>query len=231
MRRLVLFDIDGTLLSAGGSGKRAFRDALVEVFGTPGPIDGYSFAGRTDPQIARELLAADGVEAGRIDAGMDALWEVYLRRFAREIAEAEVRVLPGVRALVDRVEAAGNGVVLGLLTGNVREGARLKLERAGLGFRRFRVGAYGSDHADRPELPAVAVARAEALTGHVYRGKEIVIVGDTPFDIACGEHLGVRTIAVATGGHARDELAACAPDHLFADLADTERVWDAIAGE
>ena len=231
MRRLVLFDIDGTLLSAGGSGKRAFRDALVEVFGTPGPIDGYSFAGRTDPQIARELLAADGVEPGRIDAGMDALWEAYLPRFEREIAAAEVRVLPGVRALVERVEAAGNGVMLGLLTGNVREGARLKLERAGLGFRRFRVGAYGSDHADRPELPAVAVARARELTGHVYRGKEIVIVGDTPFDVACGEHLGVRTIAVATGGHAEDELAACAPDHLFADLADTDRVWEAIAGE
>lgn len=231
MRRLVLFDIDGTLLSAGGSGKRAFRDALVEVFGTPGPIDGYSFAGRTDPQIARELLAADGVDAERIDAGMDALWEAYLRRFEREIAAAEVRVLPGARALVDRVEAAGNGVVLGLLTGNVREGARLKLERAGLGFRRFRVGAYGSDHAERPELPAVAVARAEALTGHAFRGKEIVIVGDTPFDIACGEHLGVRTIAVATGGHGEDELAACAPDHLFGDLADTERVWEAIAGE
>lgn len=231
MRRLVLFDIDGTLLTAGGSGKRAFRDALVEVFGTTGPIDEYSFAGRTDPQIARELLAADGLESARIDAGMDALWEVYLRHFAREVAAAEVRTLPGVPALVDRVEAAGNGVVLGLLTGNVREGARLKLERAGLGFRRFRVGAYGSDHADRPELPAVAVARAEALTGHLYRGKEIVIVGDTPFDIACGEHLGVRTIAVATGGHGEDELAACGPDHLFADLADTERVWEAISGE
>jgi phosphoglycolate phosphatase-like HAD superfamily hydrolase len=231
MRRLVLFDIDGTLLSAGGSGKRAFRDALEEVYGTTGPIDEYSFAGRTDPQIARELLAADGLDPTRIEARMDALWEVYLRHFAREVAAAEVRVLPGVPALVDRVEAAGNGVVLGLLTGNVREGARLKLERAGIGFRRFRVGAFGSDHADRPELPAVAVARAEALTGHLYRGKEIVIVGDTPFDIACGEHLGVRTIAVATGGHGEDELAACGPDHLFADLADTERVWEAISEE
>ncbi|HEX2188206.1 MAG TPA: HAD hydrolase-like protein [Longimicrobiaceae bacterium] len=229
MRRLVLFDIDGTLLSAGGAGKRAFHDAMVAVFGTTGSIEGYSFAGRTDPQIVRELLSAEGVEDRQIDAGLEAMWRAYVRNLEREIEEAEVRTFPGVHALLERVEAAGNGVVLGLLTGNVVDGARLKLERAGIGFRRFRVGAYGSDHADRPELPAVAVARAEALTGHHYRGKEVVIIGDTPFDIACGEHLGVRTVAVATGGHSAEELAACGPDHLFPDLADTERVWEAIA--
>lgn len=229
MRRLVLFDIDGTLLSAGRAGKRAFHDALLEVFGTAGPIEGYSFAGRTDPQIVRELLGAAGMEAARIDAGLEAMWRTYVRNLEREIAEAEVRACPGVHPLLERVEAEGNGVVLGLLTGNVVDGARLKLDRAGIGFRRFRVGAYGSDHADRPELPAVAVARAEALTGHQYRGKEIVIVGDTPFDVACGEHLGVRTVAVATGGHSEAELAACGPDHLFPDLADTDGVWEAIA--
>lgn len=231
MRRLVLFDIDGTLLSSGGAGKRAFADALVEVFGTAGPVDAYSMAGRTDPQIARELLTAAGVEASRIEAALDGLWRVYVRNLEREIAGTEVHTFPGVHALVERVEAAGNGVLPGLLTGNVAEGARLKLERAGIGFARFRVGAFGSDHADRPELPAVAVARAEALTGHRYRGKEIVVVGDTPLDVACGRHLGVRTIAVATGGHPREELAACDPDHLFDDLADTARVWEAIAGE
>jgi phosphoglycolate phosphatase len=230
MRRLVLFDIDGTLLTADGAGRRAFHDALVAVFGTTGPIDGYSFAGRTDPQIARELLSAGGLDAREIELGMEGLWRAYLRNLEREIASVEVRALPGVHPLLDRVEAEGGHVVLGLLTGNVAEGARLKLERAGIGFGRFRVGAYGSDHADRPELPAVAVERAEALTGHRYREKEIVIIGDTPFDIACGEHLGVRTVAVATGGHPAEELAACGPDHVFADLSDTAAVWEAISG-
>ncbi|HEX2094263.1 MAG TPA: HAD hydrolase-like protein [Longimicrobiaceae bacterium] len=229
MRRLVLFDIDGTLLHSGGAGARALRDALVEVFGTAGPVDRYSMAGRTDPQIARELLRAAGLDAARIDAGLPALWRAYVRNLEREVRESDVRVLPGVLPLLERVEAAGNGTVLGLLTGNVVEGARLKLESAGIGFGRFRVGAYGSDHADRPELPAVAVARAEALTGYRFREKEVVIIGDTPFDIACGEHLGVRTVAVATGHYSADDLAKCGPDHLFDDLTETERVWEAIA--
>jgi len=230
MRRLVLFDIDGTLLTADGAGRRAFHDALLEVYGTTGPIEGYSFAGRTDPQIARELLSRGGLDAERIVAGMEGLWRAYLRNLEDEIARVDVHPLPGVHTLLERVETAGEAVVLGLLTGNVAEGARLKLDRAGIGFGRFRVGAFGSDHADRPELPAVAVARAEALTGHVFRRKEIVVIGDTPFDIACGAHLGVRTVAVATGGHPAGELAACAPDYLFANLGDTERVWEAISG-
>lgn len=231
MRRLILFDIDGTLLTAGGAGKRAFHDALLEVFGTAGHVRGYSFAGRTDPQIVRELLAHEGIGAERVAAALPGFWRVYVRNLEQEIDPAEMRVLPGVHPLLERIEAAGNGTVLGLLTGNVVEGARLKLDTAGIGFDRFRVGAFGSDHADRPELPAVAVARAEALTGHRYKEKEIVVIGDTPFDIACGAHLGVRTLAVATGHHSQEELAQHGPNHLFADLADTERVWEAIFGE
>lgn len=230
MHRLILFDIDGTLLSADGAGKRAVRDALREVFGTAGPIDAYSMAGRTDPQIARELLSATGLTPGEVEAGMPAFWRVYLGNLEREVARTEVRPLPGVLPLLERIEAAGEPTVLGVLTGNVAEGARLKLEAAGIGFGRFRVGAFGSDHADRPELPAVAVARAEALTGRRYRGKEVVIVGDTPFDISCGAHLGVRTLAVATGVHSGTELAACGPDHLFPHLGDVDRVWEAIFG-
>jgi phosphoglycolate phosphatase-like HAD superfamily hydrolase len=230
MRRLILFDIDGTLLNADGAGKRAVNDALVEVFGTTGPIDRYSFAGRTDPQIARALMTADGMAQDEVDARLDALWESYLGHLRREIEDAEVRPLPGVPALLERVEGAGGDVVMGLLTGNIREGARIKVEAAGLGWERFRVGAFGSDHADRPELPAVAVRRARDLTGVDFAGKEIVILGDTPFDIECGAHLGVRTVAVATGHHPPDELAAHGPDHLFADFRDTDAVWDAIAG-
>lgn len=229
MRRLVLFDIDGTLLSAGGAGARALRDALLEVFGETGPIGAYSMAGRTDPQIVRELMTATGRTVEEIEPRYEAVWERYLRNLRGEVARTEIQALPGVPALLDRVEAGGEPTLLGLLTGNVMDGARMKVDAAGLGFDRFRVGAYGSDHGDRPELPAVAVRRARDLTGLEFAGKEIVIIGDTPFDIACGEHLGVRTIAVATGGHPAEELAACEPDYLFDDLTDADAVWRAIA--
>ncbi len=229
MRRLVLFDIDGTLLSAGGAGGRALRDALLEVYGETGPIGSYSMGGRTDPQIVRELLTAAGMAMDDIEPRLDGVWDAYLRNLPREIGRAQVRALPGVPALLDRVDAGGPSTVLGLLTGNVVQGARMKVEAAGLAFGRFRVGAYGSDHWQRPELPAVAARRARELTGTEYAGKEIVIIGDTPFDIACGEHLGVRTIAVATGGHTAASLAACGPDYLFHDLSDVDAVWAAIA--
>ncbi|HLM68762.1 MAG TPA: HAD family hydrolase [Longimicrobium sp.] len=229
MKRLVLFDIDGTLLNAGGAGARALRDALVEVFGETGPIGAYSMAGRTDPQIVRELMTAVGMAVDDIQPRLEPLWEVYLRNLRAEVARSRIESLPGVPALLDRVEAGGEPVLLGLLTGNVAEGARMKVDAAGLAFDRFRVGAYGSDHWERRELPAVATGRARELTGVDYEGKEIVIIGDTPFDIACGEHLGVRTIAVATGSHPAEELAACNPDYLFGDLSDVDAVWKAIA--
>jgi phosphoglycolate phosphatase len=229
MRRLVLFDIDGTLLTAGGAGGRALRDALIEIYGEAGPIGAYSMAGRTDPQIVRELMTAVGMTVEEIEPRFDELWEKYLRNLREEVARVEIQALPGVPSLLDRVEAGGEPTLLGLLTGNVREGARMKVDAAGLAFGRFRVGAYGSDHWQRRELPAVAARRARELTGVEYAGKEIVIIGDTPFDIACGEHLGVRTIAVATGGHPAEELAACDPDYLFGDLSDVEAVWGAIA--
>lgn len=229
MQRLVLFDIDGTLLSSGGAAARAFRAALEQVFGTSGPTV-HSFAGKTDPQIAQELLERSGLDGAHVARGLPAAWRLYLERLRREIRPQEVTVYPGVRPLLDTLEAAADRAVLGLLTGNLAEGARIKLEAAGLGFDRFRVGAFGSDHALRAELPAVAVARAEHSTGRRFERKDVVIIGDTPADIACGAHLDVRTVAVATGSYSRDELAACAPDHLFDDLADTDAVLEAIFG-
>lgn len=227
MDRLILFDIDGTLLSAAGAAGPPFRAALEEVYGTAGPMEGYSFAGRTDPQIARELLALGGVPAHRVEAGMERVWEIYLQGLRQSLPSARIHVLPGIPTLLDALEREPSGI-LGLLTGNVREGARLKLEAAGLGFERFAIGAFGSDHADRPELPAVAIRRAEERFGHRFSGKSVVIIGDTPLDIACGEHLGVRTIAVATGNYPAADLAACAPDHVFETLEDTAAVWEAI---
>ena len=228
MKRLVLFDIDGTLLSAGGAGARAVRHAMLEVYGETGQIGGYNMGGRTDPQIVRELLTADGWTVEDVDAGLERLWDAYIGRLRVEIQTAEIRALPGVPELLDRIQASGDPTVLGLLTGNVKEGARLKVDAAGLGFDRFRVGAYGSDHWQRPELPAVAARRARDATGLDFTGKEIVIIGDTPFDISCGAHLDVRTIATATSTHPAQELATHGPDYLFDDLSDVDAVWRAI---
>lgn len=227
MQRLILFDIDGTLLTSNGAAGRAFRSALQEVFGTWGPTSGYSFAGKTDPQIARELLQGGEVEPERIDRELERLWELYLERLKPALSEEEMTVFPGVRALLDRLHPEP-AAVLGLLTGNVREGARMKLERAELDFHRFVVGAFGSDHADRRELPEVAIRRAEERFGHRFTGKSVVIIGDTPHDISCGAHLGVRTIAVATGSYSAEELQACGPDHLLHSLEDTDAAWRAI---
>jgi phosphoglycolate phosphatase-like HAD superfamily hydrolase len=227
MQRLILLDIDGTILSTGGVTVGAFREALEEVFGTSGPREGYSFAGKTDPQIARELLVAAGVPEVGMTERLPEVWKRYLPRVAERLVAGSVHVLPGVRTLIERLHETPDAV-LGLLTGNLVEGARLKLGAAGLDFNWFAVGAFGSDHAERSALPLVAIERAEARFGHRFEGKSVVIIGDTPMDISCGEHLGVRTIAVATGSYSGAELAACGPDHVFADLGDVDRVWQAI---
>ena len=229
MRRLILFDIDGTLLTTDGAAARAFRATLVEVFGTSGPPNGYSFAGKTDPQIARDLLRLARLDEEVIDAGLDRVWQRYADVLEREIQGVDPIVFPGVRELVHRLDAEPDAI-LGLLTGNVRDGARIKLRAAGLDFDRFVVGAFGSDHAARTELPAVAVQRAADRYARRFEGKSVVIIGDTPADVACGEHLGVRTIAVATGSYSEAELRACGPDYVFPSLADTEAVWNAIFG-
>jgi phosphoglycolate phosphatase len=228
MQRLVLFDIDGTILSAGKVAALAFREALREVFGTPGPANGVSFAGKTDPEIARELLEAAGVPHAQAESSFPRLWERYLERLGRDLQEDTVHVHPGVLPLLGRVEDAADALVPGLLTGNLLEGAHLKLRAARIDPRRFLVGAYGSDHPERRELPELAVRRARTITGRSFTRKEIVIIGDTPADIACGAHLEVRTIAVATGTYGMDALADCGPDYLFADLSDVAAVWEAI---
>jgi len=230
MTRLVLFDIDGTILSSNGAAPRAFRQALEEVFGSSGPTTGYSFAGRTDPQIARDLLLMSGMDPLAIERGLPEAWARYAELLEGELEHVRTTVYPGVREILQRVEDAADTAVLGLLTGNIVEGARLKLRSAEIEFDRFRVGAFGSDHHDRRELPAIAIERAAATLGPRFEGKAVVIIGDTPFDIACGEHLGVRTIAVATGTFGTDQLEEYRPDYLFDDLSDTDAVWRAITG-
>ncbi len=228
MRRLILFDIDGTLLTTEGAAKRAFLDAMMDVYGTTGPRERVPFSGKTDPQIARELLTAAGLAEEEIQAGLPALFDAYLTNLEREITTTPITVFPGVMPLLDRIDEMNGRATLGLLTGNLVGGARLKLDTAGIGFDRFAVGAFGSDHAERPSLPAIAVQRAEERFGHRFTEKSIVIIGDTPADISCGESLGVRAIAVATGTFSQEQLAPCGPDYLFPSLEVTEAVLQAI---
>ena len=230
-RRLVLFDIDGTLLDTQGAGRRAFHAALLDIFRTTGPIDSYRFCGRTDPEIARYLLTAAGVSEDQLVSDLPGLWEQYLANLEVEMLNKPPQVCPGVIELLDRMEGDSDRLVLGLLTGNIERGARLKIDSAGISYSRFRLGAFGSDHEIRDQLPAIAVARAEAKLGHHFEGKSVVIVGDTPADIACGVQLGARSIAVATGLFTEEQLAACEPDFLFSTLEDVEAVVRAIEEE
>lgn len=229
MTRLVLFDIDGTLVDTHGAGSRSVRRALLEVYGQTGPIDSYDFHGRTDPQIVRELMRMAGLDDREIDRGMDELWALYLERLERELEQpgTTTEVLPGVTELLDALHETRNDLVA-LLTGNIEAGARLKLGAADL-WHRFDFGAYGSDHERRDRLPAIAVERARKATGLEFTGRNVVIIGDTPFDVRCGRELGVWAVAVATGKHTAGELEAAGADIVLNDLADTRRALEAIA--
>jgi phosphoglycolate phosphatase len=223
--RLVLFDIDCTLIDAHGAGGRAILHAIRDVYGVEGELGDYSFHGRTDPGIIRDLAEMWGADG---TGDVDACIARYVELLRDEIGRVAVETLPGIHELVVAL-AADRRALVGLLTGNVVEGARLKLEPTGL-LPLFTVGAYGSDSALRADLPAVAVARAEALGGRRYHGKDVVVIGDTPADVECGASLGVTAVAVATGRHTVDELAACAPDHLFPDFSSWRPAYDAIMG-
>ena len=230
--KLVLFDIDGTLLSTDGAGRRAIRRALLDETGTAGPIESYRLDGKTDPQIVSELLSLAGHRAAGDDARIAAVCRRYVAHLRGELAAAPgaTRLLGGVRELLDALQPheRAQRALVGLLTGNLAAGAALKLGAAGLDPARFAVGAYGSDSPRRNELPAVAAMRAAALVGRPIAGGDVVIVGDTPADVACGRPLGARTVAVATGSYDAAALRAAGAAQVFETLADTAAVLDAI---
>lgn len=224
---LVLFDIDGTLLNSGGSGRAATRLALEEVFGTPGAADTIAFAGKTDWQIALEALEPAGVSHAEIEARLHLYNEVVTRHLTAIIDQFPVRACPGTHALVDALKARGD-VLLGLVTGNMTGLIPVKLRRAGFDPDDFRVGAFGSDGWERPMLPPLALKRAEALAGVSFPAERVVIIGDTPGDVACAQSIRARTLAVATGPFTTEQLRACNPTYVFESLADTPSVLRAI---
>ena len=228
--KLVLFDIDGTILLTAGAGKRAIHRALREEFGGTGPED-HRFDGKTDPQIVRELMRIVGHSDEHIDERMDRLLDKYVAYLREELRAGVhgVEVMPGIVELLDALRARRD-VTLGLLTGNLRAGAVAKLESAGIDPSQFRVGAYGSDHETRAELPAVAQRRAREELGLDIAGEDVVVIGDTPADIDCGRGIGARAIGVATGHYSVDQLLEHRPAAVFADLSMTAEVVRAVLG-
>lgn len=221
--RLLLFDVDGTLLMARGAGRRALKAALLSVYGTSGAIEQYDLRGKTDQRIVFDLMGASGLAIESVRERLDDVFELYARGLAEEVGDGRgVVTLPGVAQLIRRLHAT-DGVLLGLLTGNIEEGARIKLGPTGL-WPYFPVGAFGSDHADRRLLPSLAARRAHALVGHAFGPADVVVIGDTPLDIECARAFGATAVAVATGNYPRGELMGGRPDLYFDDLSDVDHV-------
>ena len=226
--RVVLFDIDGTILRSGGVGRIAMERALTTVFGTPGNPE-YRYDGKTDRQIVRESMRLEGRSDEEIDASMERLLGHYVSGLHQELAlpTRNVQIFPGVLELFDALEREST-VTLGLLTGNIEPGAKAKLRAAGIDITRFKVNAFGSDHENRPELPGIARERACQLLGGEIAGDRVIVIGDTPADIRCGEAIGARAIGVATGRYSTDELAEHGAYAVFENLADTGAVMERI---
>jgi phosphoglycolate phosphatase len=227
-RRLVLFDIDGTILSSGRTARAAFSAALVDVFGTAGDIDGYAFEGRLDPVIVTDLMREQGFEDAVIAARRDRALSLYLDRLEEMFRREKPTLKPGIVPLLEEI-AADTSVLPALLTGNVERGARLKLEAAGL-WHHFAFGVWGDDAPRREELGPVALARARELLGLSFTGPDCVVVGDSRHDVSCGLALGARVVAVATGRTPAAELAKAGATVVIQDFSDLSAAKEAILG-
>jgi phosphoglycolate phosphatase len=225
--RLVLFDIDGTLLREGIAPKIAFARALRETYATVGPVGTFRFAGMTDPECVTEIMRLAGVAEEVIHQRRDECLRRYVEHLEAEMPNHDgARLFPGVRELLERLNKLDD-VVVGLLTGNVLRGAQLKLRRWNL-EPYFRFGAFGDDHENRSVLAAIALDKARALLGQSFGGADTTVIGDTPKDITCARAIGARAVAVATGQVTRQELADCAPDVLLDSFENHEAALRAI---
>jgi phosphoglycolate phosphatase-like HAD superfamily hydrolase len=221
-KKLILFDIDGTLLTSGGAGERALRRGFRERFGIDDDLTTVEIAGRTDSGIARRMLAAHDLP--ETPENLAAFFDGYLHFLAHELPTSSGYLLPGIVALLEALKPRTD-VVLALLTGNLERGAELKLTHYGV-WHYFEFGAYADDHHDRDQLGHFARTRAEEKHGIEFLPGDIFVLGDTPHDISCARAVGAKAVAIATGKFSRAELGTLAPDFLFDDLADVARVLE-----
>lgn len=212
---IILFDIDGTLVNTGGAGSASLLGAFSAEFQVAQPTK-VQFSGRTDRAIANDMFRVHGIEES--DENWLRLRAGYLRRLPDQLKRLPGVILPGVSELLARLTACER-VTLGLLTGNIREGARIKLGHFSL-FDYFAFGGFGDAHCDRDEVARDALAAAEQHLDSKPNGDQVWVIGDTPLDIRCARAIGARVAAVATGVHPASELALLEPDLLFDDLRD-----------
>jgi phosphoglycolate phosphatase len=215
MLRLVLFDIDGTLIRTGGAGVKAFAMTFASEFNAVDGFDQMQFAGRTDTGLVREFFNLHQIEP--TPENFARFFERYVFWLAQLLPECQTAVCPGVWDFLHGLQRLTQPPLIGLLTGNIRLGAEIKLRHLNL-WNVFQTGAFADDHEDRDRIAAVARQRGSRILGSDLRGDEVVVVGDTPHDIRCGRAIGARVLAVATGGSKLEELKAQRPDWALPDL-------------
>jgi len=222
LRRLALFDIDGTLIHTARAGVRGMNAAFRDLHGHEDALAGMSFAGRTDRAIVFEAFGQLGID--RSQEALDRLRDAYLENLSNELGQTleGARVLPGVTGILDALETHRD-VGVGLLTGNFERGAAIKLGHFDL-WRRFGFGAFGDGHEDRRALVPIAIAAAEAATGVRIAAQDVVVIGDTPLDIDCARAHGAVSVAVATGPYSVEQLAEAGADVVVGTLEDTAAV-------
>jgi phosphoglycolate phosphatase len=215
MVRLVLFDIDGTLVHTGGAGVKAFAKVFATEFNVPDGVERMKFSGRTDVNLVREFFTLNGIEPSV--GNFQRFFERYVFWLDHILAHSRTQACPGVWETIHAIRALPQSPRLGLLTGNIRLGAEIKLRHFGL-WKEFETGAFADDHEERDQIAHAAFRRGKKILGENLRGEEVLVIGDTPLDIRCGRAIGARVLAVATGGSTLDELQKHQPDWAVNDL-------------
>jgi len=221
MIRLVLFDIDGTLIQTGGAGEKAFAQVCEREFNVPDATKNLHFAGRTDPAIVRDFFKQFGI--AQTSEHFARFFSAYVIWLEKILATLDGTVLPGARELIASFQAMPHRPVIGLLTGNIKQGAQLKLSHYRL-WDLFATGAYGDDHEDRNQIAVIARDRGAEIVGAPLRGEEILVIGDTPRDIECGRAIGAKILAVATGIFPIEQLRSHQAHWTVSTLGDIDTV-------
>ncbi|HED31987.1 MAG TPA: HAD family hydrolase [Prosthecochloris aestuarii] len=225
-KKLVLFDIDGTLLKVSGMNRRTLIDALVSVYGTEGSAGTHNFAGRMDSVIIYEVLQNAGLSRSQITKSFEKVKQIYIDLFRQRAKAEDIELMTGIPSLLDAL-AARKDILLGLLTGNFEGSGRHKLLLPSINHH-FSFGAFADDAWHRNDLPSIAIKRAQQCSGNRFLPEQVVIIGDTEHDIRCAKTINANCIAVATGTYTASSLEKHGADTVFENFSQTAEVIDRI---